>query len=306
MKKLTFNIIGAGAMGHLWASFLCSRDFKTTLYSRKKQSSQKFVIESPIGNFEQQIDYKELSDWHNADITLICVKAHQLQALCKQLKQLSLPKHKVILIMNGMGLLEICDLYLPQMQTLHASTVYGAYLQGNKIVHTGNGSTILGNLDSNYAESDFSELVKQLDMVLPEVSWSQNHQQSMNLKLIINAIINPLTAISNKTNGALLNNRTLIPQADELLAELKVLLRSMLPEMSYEQIQLKIEEVAFNTRNNISSMLQDIKAGKETEINYINGYLVKIAENQGIVLPTHVRIIQQIKQIDISQSYTNN
>jgi 2-dehydropantoate 2-reductase len=306
MQKLSFNIIGAGAMGHLWTSFLCSNGFKTTLYSRNKQTSQNFIIESPLGSFKQQIDYKELSDWHNADVILICVKAHQLEKLCQQLIKLNITSKNLILIMNGMGLIEICDLYLPKMQKLHASTVHGVYLKDNKIIHTGEGSTIIGNLNSFYPENEFSQLIEQLDMAIPKVSWNQNHQQSMNLKLIINAIINPLTAILNQPNGSVLNNRVLSPQADKMLSELKALIGILLPDMAYEQVKLNIETVAFNTRNNLSSMLQDVRAGKLTEIDYISGYLVRIAESYGINLPSHKQIIQQIKQIDISPSDTNN
>lgn len=297
MKKLSFNIIGAGAMGHLWTSFLNLNRFKATLYSRQEQPGQTFKVKSLLGNFQQQIDYQILHNWKHADIILVTVKAHQLEDLCQQLKQLEIKPCRLILLMNGMGLIKIVKQYLPHVKALHASIIHGVYLQEHTIYHTGKGVTILGNLETGYNPDIFSDLVKQLNTALPLVSWNENHQQAMNLKLLINAIINPLTALANKNNGCVLNHGKLNSAAETLLKELMPLIKMMMPNSGYQPIKSEIERVANATQHNISSMLQDIRANKKTEIDFINGYLVKLAKNSNIELPKHVEIIRKIKQL---------
>ncbi|TQV81478.1 ketopantoate reductase family protein [Aliikangiella coralliicola] len=298
MKKLSFNIIGAGAIGHLWTSFLINHGHKATLYSRSPRSPQFLQIQSPLGNFEQKINYQTIEDWKDADIILICVKAHQLEKLCQQLSQIMTKPCHIILMMNGMGLLEIVEQYLPQMAVIHASIIHGAYIQENELVHTGNGKTVIGNINSNYSEQEYQTLIQQLNESLPCVSWNNAHRQAMNLKLVINAIINPLTAINGQLNSSVLSDGKLNAQAESLLKELTPILKLILPKMSFHEIKEQVELVAHNTRNNQSSMLQDIRANKTTEIDFINGYLIDCAKKQQIELSQHVEIIKKIKALE--------
>lgn len=300
MKKLSFNIIGAGSMGHLWASFLSRTGCKVKLYARTQRQEVTYKVQSPLGNFTQTIQYSTLSDWQDADITLICVKAYHLKALCLELKQI-MTSSRLILIMNGMGLVEIVRQYLPKLDVYHASIVHGVYIQDNLIIHTGKGETVLGDISSINAVTKDDSLIDQLNQALPKVFWNENHQQAMYLKLIVNAVINPITTLNNQPNQSILFNDKLTKQAENLLSELKPLLAIILPEFEYAFIKQKIEEVAFNTQSNISSMLQDVRAKKATEIDFINGYLVELAKSIRLELPLNNQIIRKIKSL--SQGY---
>lgn len=120
----------------------------------------------------------------------------------------------------------------------------------------------------------------------------------MYLKLIVNAIINPLTAIHDIANGQLIANDRLKPDASSLLQELTPLLTCLLPKMSTDEIASHIVQVAQNTANNSSSMRQDLKAGKQTEIDFITGYLIKQAKSHQIELSQHATILNKIKRLE--------
>lgn len=299
MKKLSFNIIGAGAMGHLWASFLLKNGFNVNFYSRTPQAEKCFQIKSPYAHFTQDIQYKTISQWTDADVILVCVKAHQLEKLCLELchdfKQKKNQPCPLILMMNGMGLVEIIQKCLPQHKCLQASIVHGVHIKDNIIHHLGEGKTLIGNFKSDFSQQEFDEMIKQLNDVLPTVEWNKSHQHALYLKLVINAIINPLTVLANETNACLLANGKLNLTACSLLDELEPLLEIIIPDLTQAQIKSKIESVAYSTKDNISSMLQDVRAGKETEIEFINGYLVKLAESYSINLIQQKKIIAQIK-----------
>ncbi|ORY02446.1 ketopantoate reductase PanE/ApbA C terminal-domain-containing protein [Clohesyomyces aquaticus] len=110
-------------------------------------------------------------------------------------------------------------------------------------------------------------------------------------KLAVNCIINPLTVMLDARNGSILYNYHLTRVLRLLLSEISLVVRS-LPELQYipnvEQrfdpgrLETIVVGVANKTRDNISSMLADVRAGRRTEIEYINGWVVGKGEDLGI------------------------
>lgn len=110
-------------------------------------------------------------------------------------------------------------------------------------------------------------------------------------KLAVNCIINPLTVMLDVRNGALLYNYSLSRVMRLLLSEISLVIRS-LPELQYipnvEQrfdpgrLETIVIGMANSTKDNVSSMLADVRAGRQTEIDYINGWIVQKGEELGI------------------------
>ena len=291
------NIIGTGAIGHLWASFL-TRNNQVNLYTHKAPHSAQITLNSPLGSKVIKFDYRSFDDWRPTESIIICVKAFQLETVCRELAKKELKDATIILMMNGMGLVECVQQHLPECQVLHAYLTHGAYLKENTLYHTGVGITQLGNLHSDFQADEFAPLIEMLNQALPEVSWNADHQSAMHLKLIINAIINPLTATHKLKNGQLLNPQgKLIKIAELLLDELEPLLPSLVPSLSKDKVKKEVENVAKVTAENISSMLQDVLKNKPTEIEQINGYLVQLAEKRSVYLAQHIKLINQIKTL---------
>jgi 2-dehydropantoate 2-reductase len=110
-------------------------------------------------------------------------------------------------------------------------------------------------------------------------------------KLAINCIMNPITALLNIPNGSLLGNGSLSRASRLLIAEISAVIRG-LPELegipnvrmrfSPERLETLVIGVTKKTALNSSSMREDIRKGKDTEIDYINGYIVRRGEEQGL------------------------
>jgi 2-dehydropantoate 2-reductase len=117
-------------------------------------------------------------------------------------------------------------------------------------------------------------------------------------KLVINAAINPLTALLRVTNGALLER----PAARELMREASLEAASVARmqgiTLPYPDPVLAVEEVARNTSANVSSMLQDVLRGTITEIDSINGAIVRIGEQLGVPTPIHRMFWQLVSSLD--------
>ncbi len=297
MAQPTFNIIGDGAIGHLWACYLQQNKHPAYLYSRTPKINRTIQVTSPNNNFVHKIQYHTLEQWQNQDAIIICVKAHQLEQLCKKLVKVSPVNCPIILMMNGLGLVEIMQHYFPEHAIFHAFVTHGAYLNKNHLVYTGCGQTLIGNLTTHYDEKLIKPIINCLNTVLPTACWNSNHLYSMTVKLIINSVINPITALKHIKNGEIIQTDELIQEAKELLNELAPLLPLLHSELNIKSLEQDIKNVVLTTKNNTSSMLQDILNKKDTEIEFINGYLTKQAENNDLILNKHLRVIKKIKGV---------
>jgi 2-dehydropantoate 2-reductase len=123
-------------------------------------------------------------------------------------------------------------------------------------------------------------------------------------KLVINAVVNPLTVIFQCYNGELLHNFTITRIMRLLLQEISPIITS-LPELqgipniplrfSAHRLESIVRSVALKTKDNISSMLQDVNQGRETEIEYINGYIVRRGQDLGLTCSLNYMVVQMVK-----------
>jgi 2-dehydropantoate 2-reductase len=144
---------------------------------------------------------------------------------------------------------------------------------------------------------------------------------AMRRKLAVNAVINPLTALMGCRNGDVFTQRSSLRIARRICSEastayaceLTSLRHSMLASSGDEDNEAQIPvgrlpraleqnsleqeclRVADKTKGNISSMLTDIRQGRPTEIEYINGYLLKLGVAHGVQMPGNAMLLHLIK-----------
>jgi 2-dehydropantoate 2-reductase len=232
----------------------------------------------------------------------------------------------ILFLQNGMGVVEeVCEKLFPDAETrptlMMGIISHGVYSQSSfTAVHAGFGTTAIGILP-RYPRHIRKILGKEDDAwspsarymlrtltrtpVLAAVGFSQIDLQLQQLeKLAINAVINPLTVLLNCRNGDLLFNFATTRTIRLLLAEISLVIRN-LPELegvpnidtrfSPNRLETIVVGVASKTSSNISSMLQDVRRGKETEVEYINGYIVRRGEELGIKCVMNYMLVQLVK-----------
>ena len=195
----------------------------------------------------------------------------------------------ILLIHNGMGTLnELNDLKQP---ILLGATTQAARRDGNVIIHVANGTTHIG--PGKRYDHDYSQLAETLQEVLPDVAWHDSIHSAMWRKLAVNCVINPLTALMDCKNGDLRDHQEDIASICEEVA------MTMTREgfhTSPESLLFYVNQVIDLTAENISSMLQDIRALRHTEIDYITGFLLKRARAHGIPVPENTRLYELVKR----------
>ena len=289
-----WQIIGAGAIGCLWAANLKRNGEDVHLVMRTAAQSNILCYQ----DLQQQITEIAISCGaalknDHAPI-LVCVKATQVeQAILKQRTLIS-DKQPIILMHNGMGCAEKVAKLLPKNPIICATTANASLLKSPlNIQQTGIGITYLGAF--NELAYNYKDLVIALNRALNDTHWVDDIKEKLWLKLLINVAINPLTAIWQIKNGQLL-----APKFTTIIKTIvhESILVSDAEGLPFSKSQLldTITQVIRNTAENYSSMNRDIHFQRQTENEYISGYLLAKASEHQINVPTITKLYQKINQ----------
>jgi 2-dehydropantoate 2-reductase len=294
-------VIGQGAIGLLWYHHLAKaqKNSVSLLCSSNPNSVPKHYHFTDIKNHSEQglLTLANNMTFANADLILLCVKSYQVKAAIAALTNKISTQAVIIFCHNGMGAYH--DLAKLQQPCLALLTTHGCKItRPFHAQHTGLGHHDLGLLTGNIRSSIRDELTTILAQALPTVTFTEAIKDKQWLKLAINCIINPITAIENINNGQLLDDKfkSLITK---LLHEIIAVAAYENINFDFNELQATILQVATNTAKNCSSMRSDILQQRKTEIDYINGYIVNVAKKAGLDVPQNEKIIQQVRALEV-------
>jgi 2-dehydropantoate 2-reductase len=174
---------------------------------------------------------------------------------------------------------------------LGVTTVGARMLEPGYVQFTGNGKIFLG------AHPQVSGLSRLLETAGFQVEVVDDPISLLWGKLLINAAINPLTALLRVKNGELLEQQVTRELLGEVAKEAASVALQLGIHLPYTDPILAVEEVARNTATNYSSMLQDVLRGTGTEIEAINGAIVRMGERNGVPTPINRVLWQLVKSL---------
>lgn len=292
------NILGSGAIGGLCAAGAQSAKLPYRCITRDRRPPLKFVedLDGQITTLSPLPYDDEILD--NNDLLIIPLKAFQLEKALQHWQRRISPDTTVVLLHNGMGGIELARDSIPDNPVLLATTSHGALkLNADTVKHTGLGSTMLGMAFHHSGANALRTHIQPLmEACIGPVIWRDDMHTALWQKLLINCAINPLTALANVKNGELaqLSYRpTLQAICDEVCLTAQACGILLDANSALEQVLTVIE----NTANNYSSMHQDITHKRPTEIDAINGYVVKQAQKKGIDVPVNTQMLLALKSL---------
>jgi len=128
----------------------------------------------------------------------------------------------------------------------------------------------------------------------PKLHWPDDFRHRQWRKLVGNAVINPLTGLHDVANGRVFEDPALAAEAGHLAREADRVFTTLDPSWPGDSLP-GVRALAEATAGNTSSMRADMQAGAATEIDAINGWLLRQASELGIDLPAHRRIVEAVK-----------
>ncbi|MBC1590730.1 2-dehydropantoate 2-reductase [Listeria welshimeri] len=294
-NQINVGIIGAGAMGLLYAANFAEKS-KLTLFTRRREQAELLnqegiLLRDQLKTKNIHIQATVVTDEESLakqQLLIIAVKQYSLNEILPLLKNVP-TKVPFLFIQNGAGHLEsLAELGVKRTILLGISEHGAGRENDTTVVWRGHGRTkysiYQGELDSNL------ELLLESRPEFP-VEEHDDYLEIIQEKLLINAVINPLTAVLGVPNGKLLEN----PEWHRLLV---ILVKEVQSVLAVENALLKVETICQVTEANFSSMALDRLNNRKTEIDGIVLPVLEKGEHASRTLPTLRTLYHIIKGLE--------
>jgi len=297
-------VVGQGAMGLLWYHHLAISAANTNL-SLLASSNHPIAddsyhfIDTHGKAYQGRVNYACDEQLNNADVILLCVKSFQISAALTNISHKLTSNTSIILAHNGMGTLtELPERIINKHNIYALLTTHGCLrTEPLNIIHTGIGTTDIGLLSGNANKIEQQVLTRILDKALPKATLHNKILEKQWLKLAVNCVINPITALHDINNGEV-NNDIFTKKIERVLTELVLVAKHEDINLSVGSLLETVGKVAVATAKNCSSMRCDVLAHKQTEINYINGYVHKLGLKHGITTAENTQLWQAVLDLE--------
>ncbi|MER3545320.1 MAG: 2-dehydropantoate 2-reductase [Chloroflexota bacterium] len=223
------------------------------------------------------------------DLALILVKSYQTARAARQAAEWLAPQGLALTLQNGLGNDEVLAASLGAARVALGVTAQGAMLLGpGRVYHAGVGLTHLGVTPLTRERlAEVGALFRQAGL---ETHLTENIAGLVWGKLVVNSAINPLTALLRVPNGALLQNERARALMEAVAWETAHVAQAQGIRLPFDDPAERVREVAARTAHNRSSMLQDVLRGAPTEIEAINGAVVRAGQRLGVPTPINATL----------------
>lgn len=272
-------ILGMGAIGHVVAKALEGRtDVELVRIDRTR---------SPLRADEPPVD-----------AAIVCTKTFGTSWAADVAARVLSPSGVAVTIQNGLGNYEMLAEKVGLERVSLGAIYVGARLLPDGSLHaTGPGRVELARPRDPGARGRLERLAKHLADGGMQVSVVDDAWPTVWRKLAVNAAMNPTTAIFGITNGELLTHAAAGPLSDELARETARVATAAGVALGEDEAVAAWRDIATRLGANKSSMLQDLEAGKPTEIEAINGAVAREGRRLGVDAPVNEAITLLMKAV---------
>ncbi|KAA0762928.1 2-dehydropantoate 2-reductase [Bacillus sp. SH5-2] len=293
--KMKIGIVGPGAIGLLYTFYLQKSNQDVTLFTRTAKQSEELNItgitcvrdEGCETVFPSVLPIESMPK-QKLDFIFIAVKQYHITDILSFVQgELSL-----VFLQNGMS-------HLHAMQKIGNENIavgiveHGAKKEGMHTVHhTGIGVTKFGVVRGQSIH--FEKIFDCFSSPHFPLQIASDWKDVMHKKLVVNVCINPLTALLQVQNGELISNPFFYQMMEQVFQEVVFLVKE-----EKEIVWQMVRHVCERTSRNTSSMLADVRANRQTEINAIIGYVLEEAKKQQRPVPTLQFLFDAIKGLEV-------
>ena len=283
-----FLVVGAGAMGCLFAARLKKAGFDIDLYEKISQRVQVIhergiQVQALSGDYEVRVPAWSQKPPTAPDAVLFFVKSNDTEEAAKTVSPWVKETSLVLTLQNGLGNLDVLERMFGKARVLGGVTSEGAtMLDHGKIRHAGAGETAIGpscpgarKIASALRDAGFASRIAE---DIHSLIWG---------KLVVNAGINALTALTGLKNGRLPQVQALRLTMEMVVEEAVAVAKAKQVPLPYPDPMSRVTEVCRATADNVASMLQDVLNERMTEIAFINGAIVREGKALGIPTPAN-------------------
>ncbi len=298
-------ILGAGALGSLIGARLSRTNGQVLLLTTDREhvasiQQRGLLVEELDGSTSRY--YLPAHDHPHTisekpDIVIVTVKSYDTVAAVHSVMDCCCASTVFLTLQNGIGNWESISQMVGEESVLAGSTAQGAtMLEPGMIRHGGNGQTHVGEINGRLSPRvhRIVDVFRQAEM---EAHASDAMQRLIWEKLLINVGINAITALTGITNGLVAELEPARHLSQSAVQEAFDVARARGFAIDVDIFE-RVLAVAKATATNRSSMLQDVDRKKRTEIDAINGAVVRFGQEAGIATPVNQSLARLVHTLE--------
>lgn len=303
-----FVLVGPGALGCLLSCIVAKgmeAGDRLTLLDHSSERAGYLTsqgIAYYLGDQVEQVRVTAVSEPKRldaVDVILLCVKSYDVTNALEFCKPFISDQTLIIFLQNGISHLALQDRLSGGVAAFGTTTEGATLLKSGHVRHAGSGVTYLGFLQTPSAHS--TQLLQKTRDILSsggvQVEITESILTKIWAKLFINVGINGLTAILGCKNGDLLTLPGIVDRMESAICEAQQIAKAKgIPVI--DDPYRATRTVCRKTAKNISSMLQDIRNNRKTEIDSINGAIEALGKELNIATPENNLLCRQVKELE--------
>ena len=302
-------MIGAGAMGGVYGGLLARAGYDVTLIDPRedhirKIRSEGITIEGVRGThvikLPAQCDYAGLAP---ADLAIIFTDSNSTRDAAKAARQMLKPDGFALTLQNGIGNVEALIAELGKERVIAGVSMNSAANPAaGRSAYTNVGMTSIGELDGRDTQrvKQVAEMLSKAEIpteIIPDpMNWIWG-------KFVLNCGVNALTAITGLRSGEMYRTPEVSALQDRVIDEIMAVVERKKLTLPEKDPRKKIKDHC-RIRYNKPSMMQHIEQGRRTEIDALNGALVREAKTLGIATPYNEAVVAVVKGLEKSRRQT--
>lgn len=294
-------VVGAGAMGSIFGARLTEAGHDTVLVDVARPLVEKLRRDGVTlvqDGQERVVEVEATTDpasFGAADAVVFFVKCYHTESAAKGAAPLVGAHTAVASLQNGWGNEEVLARHFGAERVI-AGVTYdsGTVLELGRVAHTGRGKTLIGPYEGE-ALGPTADLEHVLVDAGFEVEATPSIRTEIWKKLIVNAATLPTAALTGLTAGALGQPGELLELVDEVAREASAVAIVAGYGIDPEERVEVINNLLANAGAGKASMLQDLEAGRRTELDVITGAVLAEAEAQGVEVPLNTSLFALVR-----------
>lgn len=292
-------ICGLGAIGSIYADKIQSYDSENLRVLLDRERLERYRKSPMIFNGKElQFQYvlPEVQDF-KADLIIVATKSSGLFEARENIRNLVKDDTIIVSLLNGVTSEEFLAEYYGKDKLLLSYFIgHSVVRNGRSIVHDDVNKIVFGDCE-NSLNSENVQLVKDFfNRVGVNYEIPLDMKYSLWLKYMLNVSANQATAIFGMTFGEMLANKKLMELAVNIMKEVQLVAKAEGVKNTEDMIERTLDNLKLMLPSGKTSMLQDVEAGRETEVELFAGTMVRLGEKHRIVT-SYNRILKELIEV---------
>ena len=302
MQRETVAVLGAGAVGCYFGGMLARAGHAVTLIGRPAHVEvfRREGLRFEAKTFDERVKVladTEPSGVKGASLVLFCVKSTDTEAAAAQIAPHLAPGAIVVNLQNGVDNTERIQARVPN-PVIPAVVYVATEMAGpGHLKHHGRGDLVIGATDSKVTPAMLAHVKALFEPAGVPVVVSDNVAAELWMKLVVNCAYNAISAIAQLPYGEMVKGAGIPETMRDVIAETLAVAKAKGVVMPADTLE-RVMKIAGAMPAQYSSTAQDLARAKRTEIDHLNGYVMREGESLGVPTPVSRALFALVRLLE--------